>query len=188
MFLLLAGLQAQAASYSIDASHSQVGFSVTHMTISTVRGEFAEISGAIEFDPDRIADTKVTAKVGLASVDTNDQKRDDHLKNEDFFEVATFPEATFTSSKVENIGQDGSFDVIGTLDLHGVQKDVTFHFAPMTGEITDPWGNTKRGGSATATINRQDFGVSWNSTLDSGGLAVGDEVALQIDLELVKAK
>ncbi|MCP4805881.1 MAG: YceI family protein [Proteobacteria bacterium] len=188
MLLLLASLNAEAAAYAIDASHSQVGFSVTHMTISTVRGEFGEVSGTIEFDPEDIAATKVEAKVGLGSVDTNNVKRDDHLKGADFFDADKFTEATFTNSKVDNIAKDGSFDVIGSLDLHGVQKEITFHFAPVTGEITDPWGNTKRGGSASTVINRQDFGISWNSTMDAGGLAVGDEVTIQVDLELVKAK
>lgn len=186
MLLLLASLNAEAASYSIDASHSQVGFAITHLTISTVRGQFNDVSGTIEFDPENLADTQVDAKVALSSVDTNDEKRDAHLQDEDFFDVAKFADATFKSSKVDNIQKDGSFDLVGTLDLHGVQKEVTFSFAPMmTDEITDPWGNTKRGGSATTKLNRHDFGISYG---DVGGAVIGDEVTVQVDLELVKAK
>ena len=105
-------------------------------------------------------------------------------RGDDFFDVVQFPEATFTSTRVDGIGKDGSFDVVGDLTLHGVTKETTFHFSPISDEIIDPWGNHKRGGSAAATIDRQDFGMSWNKTLDAGGLAVGDEVAIEIEIEL----
>lgn len=183
MILLLSSLSL-AETYTIDASHSYVGFKVSHMTVSTVRGEFGEVSGTVEYDPENLSATQVSATVGVGSIDTRDAKRDDHLRNEDFFDVAKFPEATFSSTRIDNIQKDGSFDVVGDLTIHGVTKETTFAFSPVSDEITDPWGNRKRGGSATTTIDRQDFGVSWNKTLDTGGLAVGDQVVLEIELEL----
>jgi len=176
-----------AASYTVDAEHSRVGFSVTHMTVSTVRGEFGTVTGAVEYDPANITATKVTATVGIASVDTRDQKRDDHLKSPDFFDATKFPDMTFTSTSVKNVKKD-SFDLVGKLTIRGVTKDVTFNVKTFSPEVKDPWGNTKIGTSATAKINRQDFGVSWNSTLDSGGYVVGDEVDIQLDIEMSKNK
>lgn len=174
-----------AATYEVDASHSQVGFSVTHMMVSTVRGSFGTVSGTIEYDPKNVAATKVSGKVTVASVDTNNADRDTHLKSAEFFGVDLFPEMTLKSKSVKNIGRTG-FDLVTDLTIHGVTKEVVFHVNSLSADFTDPWGNVKAGTSATATINRQDFGVSWNKTLDQGGLVVGDEVALQLDLELLK--
>lgn len=176
---------AVAATYEVDASHSQVGFSVTHMMVSTVRGSFGTVSGTIEYDPKNVAATKVSGKVTVASVDTNNADRDTHLKSAEFFGVDLFPEMTLKSKSVKNIGRTG-FDLVTDLTIHGVTKEVVFHVNSLSADFTDPWGNVKAGTSATATINRQDFGVSWNKTLDQGGLVVGDEVALQLDLELLK--
>lgn len=187
MILLLSSLSF-AETYTIDASHSYVGFKVSHMTVSTVRGEFGEVAGTLEYDPADLAATTVSATVGVISIDTRDEKRDEHLRGAEFFDASQFPEATFASTKIDNIAEDGSFDVVGDLTIHGVTKETTFRFSPVSDEITDPWGNRKRGGSALATINRQDFGVSWNKSLDQGGLAVGDEVILEIELELNAAK
>lgn len=184
MTLLLLSALANAETYAIDTAHTYVGFKVSHMTVSTARGEFADITGEVVYDPADISATTITAKVGVASVDTRNADRDDHLRSPDFFDTAQFPDATFTSTKVENVADDGSFDVVGDLTLHGVTKPVTFHFTGISDEIIDPWGNRKRGGSATTTLNRQDFGVTWNKSLDAGGFAVGDEVAVEIEVEL----
>lgn len=180
---LLASTPALAATYTIDASHTRVGFAVTHMMVSTVRGEFGTVEGSIDYDPKNLAATKVNAKVAVASVDTRDAKRDDHLRSSDFFDAAKFPEMTFVSKSVKNVGKDG-FDLVGDLTIRGVTREVTFRVKPFSPEYKDPWGNYKVGTSATAKINRQDFGVSWNKALDSGGYIVGDEVTIELDVEM----
>lgn len=174
---------ALAATYSIDASHSRVGFAVTHMMVSTVRGEFGQVEGTVEYDPKNVAATKVNATVQVASVDTREPKRDDHLRSADFFDAANLPTMTFVSKSVKNVKKDG-FDLVGDLTIRGVTKEVTLKVAPFTPEVKDPWGNYKVGTRATGVINRQDFGVKWNNTLDGGGLVVGDEVTIELDVEL----
>ncbi len=183
----LLSLPAWAGSYTVDASHTRVGFSVTHMTVSTVRGEFGEVSGTVQYDEKNVAGTKVSAKIGVKSVDTRDAKRDEHLMQADFFEVAKFPEMTFESKAVKNVSSDG-FDLVGDLTIRGVTKEIALRVKTPTPEVKDPWGNTKRGTYATAKINRKDFGLSFNATLDQGGLVVGDEVTIELDIELNAVK
>lgn len=180
---LLASTPALAATYTIDASHTRVGFAVTHMMVSTVRGEFGAVEGTVEFDAKNLTATKVNAKVGITSVDTRDPKRDDHLRSPDFFDVAKFPEMTFVSKSVKNVSKDG-FDLVGDLTIRGVTKEVVFRVKPFSQEYKDPWGNYKVGTSATAKVNRQDFGVSWSKALDGGGYVVGDEVTIELDVEM----
>lgn len=175
-----------AASYSIDPTHTHVGFAVKHMMVSTVRGEFGTVSGTIEFDPSKLTATTVSAEVAIDSVDTREPKRDAHLKSADFFDAGTFPKMTFVSKKVQNVGKDGSLELVGDLTIRGVTKSVTFKVAPFSAEFKDPWGTTKVGTSATTTINRQDFGVKWNTALDGGGYVVGDDVVITLDVELNK--
>lgn len=182
---LLASTPSLAATYTVDAAHTRVGFAVTHMMVSTVRGEFGTVEGTVDYDPKNIAATKVNAKVAIASIDTRDAKRDDHLRSADFFDAAKFPEMTFVSKAVKNVSQDG-FDLVGDLTIRGVTREVTFRVKPFSPEHKDPWGNYKIGTSATAKINRQDFGVSWNKTLDGGGYIVGDEVTIELDVELAR--
>jgi polyisoprenoid-binding protein YceI len=176
-----------AASYSVDPAHSRVGFSVTHMMVSTVRGDFGTASGTVEWDPANVKATKVDARVGVTSVDTRDQKRDDHLRSPDFFDAAKFPEMTFKSKSVKNIGKD-TFDLVGDLTIHGVTKEVTLTVKNLPEARKDPWGNMKTGTHATGTINRQDFGMTWNNALDGGGYIVGDDVAIELDIELALNK
>lgn len=174
-----------AATYEVDGAHSQIGFSVSHMSVSTVRGAFGTVTGTVTYDPAKVEATQVTGKVGIASVDTNNADRDKHLVAPDFFDAVKFPEMTFTSTAVKNVTKD-AFDLVGDLTLHGVTKPVTFHVNKLAPDVKDPWGNTKSGTTATAKINRQDFGVSWNKALDQGGYVVGDEVSITLDLELLK--
>jgi polyisoprenoid-binding protein YceI len=171
--------------YNVDASHSRVGFSVTHMMVSTVRGEFGTFTGTVEWDPKNVGATKVQGTVGIASINTREAKRDEHLKSPDFFDVASFPEAKFVSTGVKNVKKD-SFDLIGDLTIRGVTKSVTVQVKTVSPEFKDPWGNVKAGTRATATINRKDFGITWSAALDGGGVVVSDEVGIDIDLELVK--
>ncbi len=181
--LLAASSSAFAATYAVDASHTRVGFSVSHMMVSTVRGEFGTVTGTVDWDPKNVAATKVDATVGTASVDTRDPKRDDHLRSPDFFDIAKFPEMKFKSKAVKNIGKE-SFDLVGDLTIRGVTKEVTLKVNTLPAERKDPWGNYKTGTRAVGTINRQDFGISWNNALDGGGVIVGDEVTIELDVEL----
>lgn len=183
LLLLAASAFAAPVTYEIDPVHSYVGFEVAHMMVSTVRGSFGTVSGTLTWDPAKPAATTATGVVGVTSVDTRDAKRDEHLRAPDFFDAVKFPEMKFVSREVKNVGKDG-FDLIGDLTIRGVTKPVTFRVATPAPERTDPWKNVKSGTRATATIDRQDFGVSFNQTLDQGGLLVGDEVKITLDLEL----
>jgi polyisoprenoid-binding protein YceI len=182
---LLATTPALAADYVVDSSHTRVGFSISHLTVSTVRGSFGEASGTVSYDPKNVAATKVNAKVTVGSVDTREAKRDEHLRSPDFFDAVKFPEMTFASTAVKNISKDG-FDLVGDLTIHGVTKPVTLRVATFSPEVKDPWGNVKVGTRATGTINRKDFGLTWNAALETGGFVVGEEVALELDIELKK--
>ena len=183
--LALGSTPAAAATWKIDRSHSQVGFEVTHLMVSTVRGAFAGFDGTVETDAAGKL-TKISGTVDVASVDTRDAKRDDHLRNADFFDVAKFAQMSFTSTQVTGDNTKG-YTVTGNLTIRGVTKPVTLTVAPIKGPVKDPWGNTKGGTSLRGKINRKDFGVNWNASLDSGGVVVGDEVTLIIELELNQA-
>lgn len=183
----LSTVPALAASWTVDAGHSRVGFAIDHMMVSTVRGEFGTFSGTMEYDPANVAATKVTGLVTVSSVDTRDTKRDDHLKSADFFDVSKYTDMKFTSKSVKNI-TDADFDLVGDLTIHGVTKEITLKVTKPKPEMKDPWGNVKTGLSATGTINRKDFGLTWNTALDGGGYIIGDNVALQLDIELAKNK
>jgi polyisoprenoid-binding protein YceI len=183
--LLGVSLPAFAATYEVDPVHSQVGFSVTHMTVSTVRGVFGKVTGTVEYDAANVAATKVNGTVTIDSVDTNNADRDKHLVSPDFFDAAKFPSMTFTSKAVKNVTKT-TFDLVGDLTIRGVTKEVTFKVNRLAPDMKDPWGNVKSGTIATTTINRQDFGVAWNTKLDQGGYVVGDDVAISLELELLK--
>lgn len=179
----LAAPVVNAETYEIDASHSSIGFSVRHMIVSTVRGSFGEFTGSFDYDAAKPADTKASAVIKAASIDTRNAKRDDHLRNEDFFDAPKFPDITFETTRVEADG--GTLTLFGNLTMKGVTKEialpVTFH-----GPITDPWGNVRAGFEGSTTINRQDWGISWSKNLDGGGLVVSDEVKLEISIEGIK--
>ena len=177
---------ATAETWNVDSSHSEVGFEVTHMLISTVEGSFGEFSGTIEVNKKGKL-TALNGEVGIAGVDTNDAKRDGHLQSDDFFNAVSFPKMTFVSKKVKG-SHDKGYSVEGDLTIRDVTKTVTLELSPFKGPVVDGWGNTRVGSVATAEINRQDFGVSWSASLDAGGLVVSDEVQLDIKLEFIQAK
>jgi polyisoprenoid-binding protein YceI len=173
------------ATWNIDLSHSAIHFSARHMVVSKTRGKFAKFSGSIQFDPKELSKGAVNVEIDPASVDTGDAQRDGHLKSGDFFEVDKFPTASFKSTKVVEKGE-GKLQIVGDLSLRGVTKPVTLE-ASYEGSGKDPWGGERAGFTATTTINRTDFGVSFNKALDTGGLLVGEKVELLLEVEAIKA-
>jgi polyisoprenoid-binding protein YceI len=172
------------AKYQIDSAHSTAGFSIKHMMIAKVHGSFQKLSGTLEFDPQNPALAKVDVAIDAASINTNEAQRDAHLKSADFFDVEKFPTLTFKSTKVE--GTPGDLKLVGDLTIHGVTKSVVLHVEGPSAELKDPWGNTKLGASATTKIKRKDFGLTWNAALEAGGLLVGDDVQITLDVQFVK--
>lgn len=183
--LLTATHVATAATWSIDPAHSSVQFAVRHLMVSTVRGTFNKFAGTVSFDEANPAGGSVEATIDAASIDTREPKRDEHLRNADFLDVAKYPSITFKSKKVVK-KSDTRFDVIGDLTLHGVTREVTLDVGGSPKEIKDPFGNTKLGGVAHAKLDRRDFGITWSKALDGGGLVVGNEISIIIDVELAK--
>lgn len=184
--LVIIAVGAQAETWKIDAIHSTIGFSVSHLVISKISGNFREFEGTIEFDGKNLAGGSVELTAMIASVDTDNEKRDGHLKSAEFFDGGEFPTMSFKSTSVE-VGNGNEFKLIGDLTIKDVTKEVTFDCV-LNGLINDPWGDTRAGFSAKTTINRQDFGVSWNKTLDTGGFMVGNDVTISLDLEVVQEK
>ena len=176
---------APAASWNLDPAHTSVQFSVRHLMVSTVRGAFGKVSGTVQADEQDPTRSKIEATIDAASIDTRIEKRDAHLKSADFLDVAKYPTITFVSKKIERAGQD-HFKVTGDLTLHGVTREVILDVEGPTTEIKDPMGKTRAGALATTTINRKDFGLAWNQALEAGGVAVGDEVKITIDVEATK--
>jgi polyisoprenoid-binding protein YceI len=185
--LLLTGLTAGAATWQIDPNHSAAQFSVRHMMISTVRGQFQKMTGTVQFDPAEPAKSSIDVTIDAASVDTRQEMRDKDLKSANFFDVEKYPTLTFKSTRVVAAGP-GKLKLIGDLTIHGTTKEVTFDVDGPTAPITDQRGTLHAGASATTTINRKDFGLVWNRALESGGVMVGDDVNLIIDVEMTKAK
>lgn len=171
-----------AAEWEIDSAHSAAHFKVKHLLVSKVHGQFGDVKGKLTIDDKDSSKLTAEATIGVASVDTQDAKRDEHLKGADFFDVTKFPTMTFKSTKVTKNGK--KLKLIGDLTMHGVTKAVTLD-AEVAAPVKDFAGNPRRGLSATTTINRKDFGITWNKVLDGGAIAVGDEVNVEIDLELM---
>lgn len=182
--LAAASLQAEPTNWKIDTSHSAAQFSVKHMMVSTVRGHFGTMTGTVVYDAANPAATKIDATVDVTTIDTRNEKRDAHLKSADFFDVATYPTITFKSKKVTPKA-DGSFAVLGDLTMRGVTQEVTLECEALRPVIKDQRGASRTGTTATTKINRQDFGVKWSRALDGGGVVVGDEVTITIDIELI---
>lgn len=182
--LLAAPLAAQASPshWTIDPSHSEVGFKVRHLMVANVRGSFGKYDAKLELDEKDVTKSKLTVDIDAASIDTNDAKRDEHLRSPDFFDVAKFPKLSFVSTAVKKAGKD-KLAVTGNLTIRGVTKSVTLDVHAPAQTIKDPWGNTKRGFEATAKIKREDFGLTWNKALEAGGVLVGSEVTINIEAE-----
>ncbi|RMG10172.1 MAG: polyisoprenoid-binding protein [Deltaproteobacteria bacterium] len=178
------GARAQTQTWVADPAHSAVHFEIQHMMISTVRGEFRNFEATLELDEKRIKNSKVTAKIDVGSIDTRVEKRDAHLKSPDFFDVAKYPSITFESTKVRRVGKK-RLKVTGNLTIRGVTKPVTLDVR-MLGVQKNPFTKTPtRGFHAEATINREDFGLTWNQALETGGVLVGKKVKILIDAEFV---
>ncbi len=174
---------AGAATYAIDAAHSSVGFKVKHMMVSKVRGNFDAFEGTVEFEEGKPETWSTTAVIQAASIDTDDEKRDGHLRNADFFDVETYPTLTFASTGVVADGDD--WILKGDLTMHGVTLPVELEME-FNGSVDDPWGNHRIGFSAEGVIDRRDFGITYNSVLDKGGLAVGNDVTIQLEIEAIR--
>jgi polyisoprenoid-binding protein YceI len=179
--------QATAVStWNIDPVHSIAEFRVKHLMISSVRGQFTGVSGSLTYNAGDPALSQVQATVDVSTINTHDAQRDTHLKSADFFDAEKYPTFAFRSSRVTR-RSDGSLAVAGPLTMHGATKEVEFAVEGPTAPVKDPWGNTRIGVSATTKINRRDFGLTWNATLETGGLMVGEEVSIALELEFVKA-
>ena len=176
---------ASASSWNIDPEHSNVGFKVKHMMVSNVRGSFDKYSGTLELNDKDISKSKVQVSIHTDSVNTNAVKRDEHLRSADFFDAAKYPTMSFVSTKVAKEGKD-KLKVTGYLTLHGVTKEVVLLVEGPSKESKDPWGNIRRGVTGSTTINRKDFGLVWNAALETGGVAVGEEVTITLDIEFIK--
>ena len=175
----------RAATWELDPAHSTIGFAIRHMMISTVRGQFRTFTGKATGDPKTPDTAQIEATIDVGSIDTANEKRDGHLKSPDFFDVAKFPTITFKSKKIVAAGA-GKAKVTGDLTLHGVTKEVVLDVEGPTQVIKDPMGNTRAGAHATTKIDRKDFGIVYDKTMDGGGLMVGNEVEITIDVEAVQ--
>jgi polyisoprenoid-binding protein YceI len=174
-----------ADKYTVDPSHSSIGFAVRHMVVSKVKGFFNEYTATILYDDKDITKSSAEVTIKMESIDTRDAKRDEHLRTPDFFDAAKYPEITFKSKRIEK-SEDG-FVAVGDLTMRGVTKEISIPFI-VAGVVTDPWGNTRLGLSGGTKLNRQDYGISWSKSLDKGGLVVSDDVQIEIEIEAIKAK
>ena len=174
---------APTGTWTVDAAHSKVGFAVKHLGIATVRGKFNSFEGTVEV-PGDISAARVTGSIDVASVDTNEAQRDEHLRSADFFDAENHPKLTFSSKRIEAVDEE-TFRVTGDLTLHGVTREVVLQ-AEVQGTDVDPWGNDRVGLEVTGQINRSDFGMRFNQALGSGNMLVSDKVKLSLDVSAVK--
>jgi len=175
---------ASTTTYQIDPRHSSAQFAVTHMMISTVRGEFHQVNGTVIFDDADISKSSVNVTIDATTVDTREPDRDKDLKSPNFFDVANFPTITFKSTKVESAGA-GKLKVTGDLTIHGVTRQAVLDVSVPKPAIKDPWGLQRTAVSGSTKLNRQDFGITWNKTLDSGGAVVSNNVDITLDVEMI---
>lgn len=175
----------RASTWDIDPAHTNAQFAIRHFMISTVRGSFTKVSGRVGLDEQDPTKSTIEATIDASSIDTRNEKRDQDLKSPNFFDVAKYPTLTFKSKKIEQAGE-GKFKVTGDLTIHGVTKEVVLNVEGSPKPMKDPFGNTRIGGMATTKINRKDFGLTWSKTLETGGVVVGDDVDITIDVELTQ--
>lgn len=173
---ILAAGALYAGTYNVDKSHSNIGFKVKHMMITNVTGNFEDFSGSFEFDDKSGKITSINGVIKVISINTDNKKRDDHLRGDDFFNAEKYPNITFQATKIENGKAYGKFT------MRGVTKDVAFDIE-QTGQITDPWGNKRVGLELTGKVNRKDYGVNWNKAIEAGGVVVGEDVKLMVELQ-----
>ena len=172
--------------WNIDPSHSTAEFAVRHLMITNVRGRFGKLAGTVDYDPERPELTQIDATIDATSIDTHEDKRDAHLRSPDFFDVEKFPNLTFRSKRVAQT-RDG-LEVTGDLTMHGVTKELVLAVETPSDATKDPWGNTRIGATATAKLNRKDWGLNWNAALEAGGVLVGEQVKIQLEIQLTADK
>jgi polyisoprenoid-binding protein YceI len=173
-------------SYKFDPAHSSAQFAVRHMMITNVRGSFSGVEGTVVYDPGDPGATTLEAVIPTATVNTQEAARDNHLKSADFLDVEKYPTMTFKSTKVAPAG-DGELSVVGDLTIHGVTKEVVLNVEGPTEEGKDPWGNLRIGASASTRIKRSEFGLTWNAPLETGGILVGDDLKIGLDVSLIRS-
>ena len=178
--------QTTTTTWNLDPIHSVAEFKVKHMMISNVKGQFTALDGVLTLDETDITNSRIEVSVEASSINTRDAQRDAHLKSADFFDVEKFPSLNFKSTEVKRAG-DGELSVTGNLTIHGITRPVVFAVEGPTAPGKDPWGNTRIGLSATTKINRRDFGLTWSAALETGGILVGDDVTISLDVQFVKA-
>lgn len=176
---------AQISKWKVDHDHSTIGFQVAHMVLSKTNGKFTDYSGVVEMDPEAMEFKTIEATIQTESVTTDHQKRDEHLRSPDFFDVKAFPTMSYKMKSYKKTGD--RYTAIGDLTLLGVTKEITLD-GSFNGVVQDPWGNTRAGFNAEGTINRKDFGMKFSKLLDNGGLVVGDEVKIKLEIEVIKEK
>jgi polyisoprenoid-binding protein YceI len=173
-------------TWKLDPAHSVAEFKIRHMMISNVKGSFSGLSGTLSENGADPVLSAVDAKIDVCSISTGDSQRDQHLKSADFFDIAKYPEMSFQSTSVKPNG-DGGYNVTGDLTLHGVTRQQTFVVEGPSAPAKDPWGNTRIGLAAESKINRKDYGLSWNAALETGGILVGDDVSISLEVQFIKA-
>jgi len=178
--------QTSTTTWNIDPSHSMAEFKVKHMMIANVKGQFSKVSGALVLNESDLTNSRIEASIEAASIHTRDEQRDAHLKSADFFDVEKFPTLHFKSQGI-NIVRDGELSVEGDLTIRGVTRKVRFTVEGPTPPTRDPWGNTRVAVSGTTKVNRKDYGLTWNAALETGGILVGEEITITLDVEFVKA-
>ncbi|MBK7104884.1 MAG: YceI family protein [Ignavibacteriae bacterium] len=184
MVFLLAGISFAQTNWGLDKSHSKIGFSVTHMIITETEGQFNSFDVKVVSKNDNFEDAQIDFSADVNSIDTDNEKRDAHLKGDDFFSAEKFPKMTFVGKSFKKVS-DKNYKLVGNLTIRDVTKEVTLD-VKYNGTVKDPWGNTKAGFKVSGEINRFDFGLKWNAALETGGLVVSEDVTLNINLELNK--
>lgn len=183
----LVPLLAVSAEWKVDPNHSTAGFAIRHMMVSTVHGSFSGLKGTVEYDPANLDGSKANLTIDATTIDTRNENRDKDLRSSKFFDVEKYPTITFVSKRVVSQGQ-GKFQLVGDMSMHGVTKEVTFAVEGPMPAVKDGKGNLHSGATATAKINRKDFGLTWSGPLEGGGVTVGDEVELTVEIEMVQPK
>jgi len=179
-------LQPSTTTWNIDPAHATAEFKVRHMMMTNVKGQFSKVTGVLTLDEEDVTKSRVEATIEASSINTGQADRDTHLKSADFLDVEKFPTLTFASTEVKR-AEDGELQVEGNLTICGVTREVTFAVEGPAAPAKDPWGNTRMGFSATTKINRKDFGLTWNAALEAGGILIGDQVTITLEVEAVKA-